>query len=293
MPNSTPDPPPGEKRLRRALALERMSVGWNLLVGVAALIVGVFASSLALLSLGADAIAATIGAAVVAWRFYVERRDRTGHHGHKCPDWVTLLTGAFLILFCLWVAVASISNLLGTGSIPVASTFGIVISGVSFASTLALSRAKLAFAAALASASLREEAWRTIVSVWVSGITLLGLSANVGLDWWWADPVAALALIPFLGVGGLQDLFGPLSPDITAHRQFRELRPVQRKRHHSLIEIWRCPYSARCKRWWCPTQASVIARYFDWLGQTVREAALCERHAGELAKGEIVVRDMR
>jgi hypothetical protein len=293
MPSSTPDSLPEEKRLRWALALERISVGWNLLVGVATVIVGVFASSLALLSLGADAVAATVGAAVVAWRFYVERRDRPGHHGHKCPDWVTRLTGAFLLLFCLWVAVASISNLLGSGSIPAASTFGIVIAGMSFVSTIALTRAKLAFAAALASATLREEAWRTIASVWVSGITLLGLSANVALDWWWADPVAAFVLVPFLGTAGLQDLFGPLSPDITAHRQFRELRPVQRKRLYSLIEIWRCPYPARCRRWWCRSHATVVARHFDGLGQTLREVELCERHAGELAKSGIAVRDMR
>jgi divalent metal cation (Fe/Co/Zn/Cd) transporter len=93
-----------------------------------------------------------------------------------------------------------------------------VIAGVSFASTIALSRAKLAFASNLASATLREEAWRTIASVWVSGIALSGLGANVALDWWWADPVAAFLLIPFLGMSGLQDLFGPLSPDITAQR---------------------------------------------------------------------------
>jgi divalent metal cation (Fe/Co/Zn/Cd) transporter len=218
MPSSTPDPLPEVKRLRWALALERMSVGWNLLVGLVAVIVGMLASSLALLGLGADAIASTVGAAVVAGQFYVEGRKRPGHHGHKCPEWVTRLSGAFLILFCIWVAVASISNLLGSGSIPVASTFGIVIAGVSLASTLALSRAKLAFAAALASATLREEAWRTLASVWVSSITLLGLSANVALDWWWADPLAAFLLVPFLGMEGLQDLFGPLSPDITARR---------------------------------------------------------------------------
>ena len=218
MPSSKPASSPKDKRLRWALALERMSVGWNLLVGVAAVIVGMFASSLALLSLGADAIAATAGAAVVAWQFYAEGQKRPGDHGHKCPEWVTRLTGALLTLFCLWVAVASISNLLGSGARPFASTFGIVIAGVSFASTIALSRAKLAFAAALASAALREEAWRTIASVWVSGITLLGLIANAALEWWWADPVAALLLVPFLGIGGLQDLFGPLSPDITEHR---------------------------------------------------------------------------
>ena len=209
---------PKDKRLRWAFALERMSVGWNLLVGVAGVIVGMFASSLALLSLGADEIAATVGAAVVAWQFYAEGQKPPGDLGHKCPEWVTRLTGALLTLFCLWLAVASICNLLGSGARPVASTFGIEIAGVSFASTIALSRAKLAFAAALASAALREEAWRTIASVWVSGITLLGLSANVAFDWWWADPVAAFLLIAFLGMSGWQDLFGPLSPDITARR---------------------------------------------------------------------------
>jgi len=107
MPSSILDSLPEKKRLQWALALERMSVGWNLLVGLVAVIVGMLASSLALLSLGADAIAATVGAAVVAWQFYAEGRKRPGHHGHKCPDWVTRLTGALLILFCLWVAVAS------------------------------------------------------------------------------------------------------------------------------------------------------------------------------------------
>jgi hypothetical protein len=50
MTSSTPDPLPEEKPLRWALALERMSVGWNLLVSVIAVIVGNFASSLALLA---------------------------------------------------------------------------------------------------------------------------------------------------------------------------------------------------------------------------------------------------
>jgi hypothetical protein len=100
MPRSTPDSSREEKQLRWALALERMSVGWNLLVGVVAVIVAVFVSSLALLSLGADAVAATVGATVVAWRFYAKRQNRPGQ-GHKCPEWVIRLTGAFLILFSL------------------------------------------------------------------------------------------------------------------------------------------------------------------------------------------------
>jgi divalent metal cation (Fe/Co/Zn/Cd) transporter len=216
MPRPTPDPLPVEKRLRWAMALEPMSVGWNLLVGVVAVIVAVFASSLALLSLGADAIAATVGAAVVAWRFYAERRKRSEREQRF--DWVTRVSGALLIVFCTFIAVAAISKLLGAGARPLANTVGITISGASFAVAFLLSRAKFACATAIASAALREDGWRNVASMWVSGITLLGLSANAVLDWWWVDPVAAFLLIPFLGMSGLQDLFGPLSPDITAHR---------------------------------------------------------------------------
>jgi hypothetical protein len=65
------------------------------------------------------------------------------------------------------------------------------------------------------------------------------------------------------------------------------------KREYKQIEIWRCRYTVRCKRWWCRAQATVIARYLDALGQTLRQVELCERHADELAKGGIAMRDMR
>ena len=217
MPSSTPAPLSEEKQLRWALALELVSVGWNLVAGAAALIAGILANSVALFSFGGDAIAAMVGAAVVVWRFYTEMRKRP-ERGNYRLERVTRLTGGLMILFSIYIAAASIITLLGAGARPLASTLGIVISGASFAAAILLSRAKLACAAILASAALREEAWRTVASAWVSGITLLGLSANAAFDWWWADPVAALALIPVIGMGGFQDLFGPLSPDITTHR---------------------------------------------------------------------------
>src|SRR5262249_14739904 len=100
MPGPTPDPLAEEKRLHWALALELMSVGWNLAVGVAAVIVGILASSLALFSFGADAIAAMLGAAVVAWRFYSEMRRRP-ERDHRRLEWTTRLSGAVLIVSCI------------------------------------------------------------------------------------------------------------------------------------------------------------------------------------------------
>jgi hypothetical protein len=71
---------------------------------------------------------------------------------------------------------------------------------------------------------------------------------------------------------------------------------VQFKEIHSWlkveIELRRCEYSARCKRWWCRTQATVIAQYLDGLGQSLRQRELCEFHAGDQERRDRV-RDMR
>jgi hypothetical protein len=69
--------------------------------------------------------------------------------------------------------------------------------------------------------------------------------------------------------------------------------PAHTKTEQEPIELWRCRYTARCKRWWCRAQATVIAGYLDGLGQPLRQLELCERHSGELANGGITVRDMR
>jgi divalent metal cation (Fe/Co/Zn/Cd) transporter len=31
--------------------------------------------------------------------------------------------------------------------------------------------------------------------VWLSAVVLIGLALNAALDWWWADPLAALAVV--------------------------------------------------------------------------------------------------
>jgi len=60
-----------------------------------------------------------------------------------------------------------------------------------------------------------------------------------------------------------------------------------------VIEIWRCYYFARCRASRCREQVTVIARYLDEQGRPLRQVELCERHAGELAKGEAAMREMR
>jgi len=42
----------------------------------------------------------------------------------------------------------------------------------------------------------------------LSSALLVGLAANAALGWWWADPAAALAMVPFLIREGKEGLEG-------------------------------------------------------------------------------------
>jgi divalent metal cation (Fe/Co/Zn/Cd) transporter len=67
-----------------------------------------------------------------------------------------------------------------------------------------LGRAKLKTASALSSAALKADAYETIACAWLSLTTLAGLLLNMFLGWWWADPVAALVLVPLIVREGLE-----------------------------------------------------------------------------------------
>ena len=58
----------------------------------------------------------------------------------------------------------------------------------------------------LASKALRADAYETIACAWLSATTLIGLLLNALLGWWWADPVAALVLVPLIAREGLEGL---------------------------------------------------------------------------------------
>ena len=81
---------------------------------------------------------------------------------------------------------------------------GIVVTTLSLVVMPLLARAKLRVAAALSSRALRADAHETIVCAWLSFTTLLGLALNAVLGWCWADPVAALAMLPLIVREGVE-----------------------------------------------------------------------------------------
>ena len=90
---------------------------------------------------------------------------------------------------------------------PQESTLGIVIAVGSLVVMPLLARAKRRVAAKLRSSALTAEARQTQICLYLSAILLGGLVLNAAAGWWWADPVAALVMVPLIaweGVGAVR-----------------------------------------------------------------------------------------
>lgn len=91
---------------------------------------------------------------------------------------------------------------------PEASYIGIAIAALSLVVMPLLARAKRKVARGLSSRALAADATQTSLCTYLSVILLGGLALNAMLGWWWADPVAALAMVPIIGKEGVDALSG-------------------------------------------------------------------------------------
>jgi len=187
--------------LRRGIALEGVTIGYNALEGIVAIAAGLAAGSVALTGFGIDSVIEVTSGALLWWRL----RTELGSAPLGPAVERRAARGAGLLLLALGGYILTESaRLLVTGKRPESSRVGIVVTALSLIVMPLLARAKLGVAEKLGSRALRADAHETIVCAWLSATTLLGLGLNALLGWWWADPVAALAMLPLLVREGIE-----------------------------------------------------------------------------------------
>jgi divalent metal cation (Fe/Co/Zn/Cd) transporter len=114
-------------------------------------------------------------------------------------------TARILLLgLSLYILVDAGRRLAGWGTQAQESRLGIGLTAISAVLMPLLGRAKLRTAVALKSGALRADAYETLACWWLSLTTLLGLLLNAAFGWWWADPLAALAIVPLAVREGLE-----------------------------------------------------------------------------------------
>jgi divalent metal cation (Fe/Co/Zn/Cd) transporter len=97
---------------------------------------------------------------------------------------------------------------LWSGEAPAESWVGIGLAVCSSIVMPVLALRKRAVARALQSRALAADAVETLVCSYLSITLLLGLGLNALVGWWWADPVAALAMLPLIFKEGVEALRG-------------------------------------------------------------------------------------
>lgn len=195
-------------QLRRGVRLEAFTVGWNVLEGLIAVAAGAAAGSIALVGFGVDSFVETTSGVVVGLRLRDELRGRSREHAEQLERRAARVAGLLLVVLAAYVLLEAGRRLLGFGAQARESPVGIALTAVSLVVMPLLGRAKLRTAAALGSRALRADAFETVACAWLSLTTLVGLALNALLGWWWADPAAALALVPLIVREGLEGLRG-------------------------------------------------------------------------------------
>lgn len=203
------DLPPRPELLRRGRNLEYATVGYNVIEGVVAIGSGLLAGSIALVGFGIDSGIEVLSGLILLWRLDSRRdeedRERVEARALKLVGWSFLILAAYVA----WDAISSLLR----RDVPDESLVGIALAAVSVVVMPLLVRAKRRVAAQLNSRALAADSKQTELCTWLSAILLGGLALNALAGWWWADPVAALVMVPIIANEGIEALRGERCED--------------------------------------------------------------------------------
>jgi len=207
-----------EKSRRRASAVQRgrgleyFTIFWNLLEGAVSVTAGLLAGSVALVGFGFDSFIESASGGALLWRLHLDRPERR----EQAEKFALKLVGVSFLLLAAYVTFDATKSLIRREP-PEATYLGIGIAALSLVIMPLLARAKRRIAKEIHSHAMEADARQTDICTYLSAILLGGLLLNALFGWWWADPVAALIMIPIVVKEGTAALRGELCGDCHEH----------------------------------------------------------------------------
>lgn len=188
----------------RGRRLEYITLGWNALEGVVAVMAGAVAGSISLTAFGIDSFIEFASGAALLWRMAVdtdvERREQNERLALR-------IVGACFFALAAYIAYESGTDFLFRRA-PERSLPGIILACAALVTMPWLARAKRKIARQLNSGAMEADARQTDFCFWLSAILLAGLALHAALGLWWADPAAALIMLPLIAREGFQAMRG-------------------------------------------------------------------------------------
>jgi divalent metal cation (Fe/Co/Zn/Cd) transporter len=191
-------------QVQRGLNLEYFTIAYNSLEGLIAIAFGIMAGSIALIGFGLDSAIEVTSGATLIWRL---RADANAAAREQAERRALHIVGVCFLALAAYVAYEATESLLAKEA-PKRTIPGIALAVASMIVMPLLARAKRRVAGRIGSSALTADAKQTELCTYLSAILLGGLLLNALLGWWWADPVAALAMVPIMAKEGRTALRG-------------------------------------------------------------------------------------
>jgi divalent metal cation (Fe/Co/Zn/Cd) transporter len=190
MSTTTPD----SRLIRQARLAEALTVAWMVIELVVALWAGIAARSVALTTFGVDSGIELFTAIVVLRQLLLHTERATESELDARERQASRLVGWSLYGLIVYI-VASSAWSFASRSRPESSRAGLALAIAALVIMPLLWRWRLTLGRRLHSPALRADAACSLVCIYLSAALLAGLLLNSLLGWWWADPLAALAMI--------------------------------------------------------------------------------------------------
>ena len=190
--------------VRRGRRLEYFTIAYNSLEGAASIIAGLLAGSVSLVGFGLDSMIEVASGAALLWRLH---HDMDTSRREEAERTALRTVGVCLVALALYIVYESSSTLIRHIP-PERSIAGIVIASASVIVMPLLARAKRRVARQIGSGAMHADSKQADFCAYLSAILLAGLLLHAWLGWWWADPAAALVMVPIIAREGVQGLRG-------------------------------------------------------------------------------------
>ena len=190
--------------MRQGQRLEYLTVAWNSVEALVSIVAGLIAGSVALVGFGADSVIELVSGAALLWRLGHDldpnRRERVERTTVKIVGWCFMALATYILYESGFALIRH--------QAPERSIAGIVVAAAAIVVMPLLARAKRRVADALFSGAMHADSRQADFCAYLSAILLGGLLMNAVFRWWWADPVAGLAMVPIIAKEGMNGVKG-------------------------------------------------------------------------------------
>src|SRR5712692_343975 len=182
---------PVQDTIPRIRRIQIVTIVWMTVEAAVSLFAAWMARSPTLLAFGGDSGIELFSAIVVLWRF---RAHAVQEQSEKRA---ARIAAVLLFILAAYVSVASVMTLLGH-SAPKTTYLGIAILIATAAIMPWIAKEKRKLSEITGSAALRADAAESALCAYLSLVALVGLRVNAICHVAWADPAAALVIVPLI-----------------------------------------------------------------------------------------------